>query len=59
MDDLPYTTTDPRVSAAPDHCFESMGYYIASVDTDGGLRNLTDWMVPYARILEQALFAFF
>lgn len=45
MDDLPYTTIDTRVSAAPDQYFGSMGYYIANVAGEGGSGNLIDWMV--------------
>lgn len=46
IDDLPYTSVYPRISMAPDQRFVSRGYYMARVDGKGGIKNITDWIVP-------------
>ncbi|MES9853413.1 MAG: hypothetical protein ABW170_16470 [Candidatus Thiodiazotropha sp. L084R] len=47
VDDLPYTSIYPRVSLAPGQRFVSRGFYIATVDNQGGeLVPLTNWQVP-------------
>lgn len=47
VDDLPYTSIYPRVSLAPGQRFVSRGFYIATVDNQGGgLVQLTNWQAP-------------
>lgn len=47
VDDLPYTSIYPRISLAPGQRFVSRGFYIATIDAQGGgLVKLTNWRVP-------------